>query len=103
MTCDACRGCDTYASQPQTFNNDKLGCFPVHISYGVVSTELDGIRFNVNATVSRVYPQKYDGRSVLLIIDLTMSNSSLAFSLYPTKGAFVIFPIRHDSHVPIDS
>jgi hypothetical protein len=32
---------------------DNLGRFPVHISYGVLSTDLVGPLFSVNAAVSR--------------------------------------------------
>ena len=38
--------------QPQTLRNDSLGLLPNHGSYGVVSTDLDGALFNVNAAVS---------------------------------------------------
>ena len=34
------------------FKNDNLGFLPKHSSYGVVSTDLDGALFNVNAAVS---------------------------------------------------
>ena len=43
----------TNASQPQIFKKDKLRVLPVHISYGVLSTDLDGTLFNVKAVVSR--------------------------------------------------
>ena len=39
-------------SQPQTLRNNSLGFLPNHSSYGVVSTDLDGALFNVNAVVS---------------------------------------------------
>ena len=34
------------------FENDSLGLLPNHSSYGVISTDLDGALFNVNAAVS---------------------------------------------------
>ena len=37
---------------PQTLRNDSLGFLPNHNSYGVVSTDLDGALFKVNAAVS---------------------------------------------------
>jgi hypothetical protein len=40
-------------SHPQIFRKDKLGVFPVHISYGVLTTDLDGTLFSVKAAVSR--------------------------------------------------
>jgi len=43
----------TNASQPQIFRKDKLGDLPVHISYGVLSTDFDGTLFSVKAAVSR--------------------------------------------------
>ena len=33
--------------------NDDLGFLPNHSSYGVVSTDLDGALFNVNAAISK--------------------------------------------------
>ena len=64
----------TYASQPQIFRKDKLGVLPVHISYGVLSTDFDGTLFSVKPAVSRAQPQNENGRSDWLIIDRTMSN-----------------------------
>jgi hypothetical protein len=66
--------CLTQASHPQTLRKDNLRCFPVHISYGVLSIDLVGTLFSVNMAVSRAYPQKDSRSSVWLIIDLTMSN-----------------------------
>jgi hypothetical protein len=43
---------------------DNPECFPVHISYGVLSTDLVGNVFGVNTTVSRAKPQKDNGISV---------------------------------------
>jgi hypothetical protein len=31
---------------------DNPGCFPVHISYGILSTNLGGTLFSVNTAVS---------------------------------------------------
>ena len=36
----------------QTLRNDNFGFLPNQSSYGVVSTDLDGDLFNMNATVS---------------------------------------------------
>ena len=43
---------DVSVSQPQTLTNDNLGFLPNHSSYDVISTDLDGALFNVNAIVS---------------------------------------------------
>ena len=59
---------------PKSLEKDKLGVLPVHISYGVLSTNFDGTLFNVKAAVSRAQPQNDNGRSDWLIIDRTMSN-----------------------------
>ena len=64
----------TNTSHPQIFRKDKLGVFPVHMSYGVLTTDLDGTLLSVKAVVSRAYPQNDNGRSDWLIIDRTMSN-----------------------------
>ena len=41
---------------------DKFGTFPVHISYGVFSTDFDGHLLSVNAHVSRACPQRGNGK-----------------------------------------
>lgn len=64
----------TNASQPQIFKKDKMGCFPVHIIYGVLSTDFDGTLLSLKVAVSRVYPQTDKGKANLLIIDRTMSS-----------------------------
>ena len=61
-------------SQPQILRNDSLGFLPNHSSYGVVSTDLDGALFNVNAAVSNAQPQNDSGKSVRDIIDHTICN-----------------------------
>ena len=43
----------TNASQPQIFRKDKLGVLPIHISYGVLTTDLDGTLLSVKAAISR--------------------------------------------------
>jgi hypothetical protein len=39
-------------SHPQILRNDRLGFFPLHKSYGVISTDLDGALFSVKVAVS---------------------------------------------------
>ena len=51
-----------------------LGFLPNHSSYGVVSTDLDGALFNMNAAVSNAYPENDSGKSVRDSIDRTISN-----------------------------
>ena len=46
---------------------------PNHSSYSVVSTDFDGALFNMNAAVSRAYPQNNSSKSVRDIIDRTIS------------------------------
>ena len=41
------------STQPQTLRNDILGYLPNHSLYGVVSMDLDGALFNMNAAVSK--------------------------------------------------
>ena len=43
----------TNASQHQILRKDKMGVFPVHISYGVLTTNYDGTLLSVKAVVSR--------------------------------------------------
>jgi hypothetical protein len=64
----------TKTSQPQISRKDNPGVFPVHISYGVLTTDLDGTLFSVKADVSRAYPQNDKGRSYWLIINQNISN-----------------------------
>ena len=49
LTCD---------SQPQILRKDKLGFFPVHISYGVFSTTLVGVLFSKNAVFQWRNPRR---------------------------------------------
>jgi hypothetical protein len=43
----------TLTSHPEILRNDKLGFYPFHNSYGVVSTDLDHALFSVKAVVSK--------------------------------------------------
>jgi hypothetical protein len=40
-------------SQPEILRKDKQRVLPVHIAYGVLSTDLDGTLFIVKVVVSR--------------------------------------------------
>ena len=57
----------------QILRNDGLGFLPNHSSYSVVSTDLDGALFNMNAVVSNAQSQNCSGKSVRDIIDCTIS------------------------------
>ena len=61
-------------SQPQILRNDSLGFLPNHSSYGIVSTDLDGALFRVNAGVSNAKPQNDSGKLIREIIDRIISN-----------------------------
>ena len=56
------------------FEIRHYGTPPIHISYGVFSTALDGTRLSLNMAASKAYPQKDRGRPAWLIIDRTISN-----------------------------
>jgi hypothetical protein len=40
-------------SQPQIFRKDNLGVLPIHISYSVLTMDLDDTLFKVKVAVSR--------------------------------------------------
>ena len=40
------------------FEIRHYGTLPIHISYGVFSTTLDGTRLSVNAAASKAYPKR---------------------------------------------
>jgi hypothetical protein len=75
----------------------KEFCFVPHEIDIVVSTQVIG---KGNKVLKAPLGVEFIGPHTYVC---TRPNSSLALSLCPTKGALVIFPSRHDSHVSIDS
>jgi hypothetical protein len=56
------------------FRKDNLGFIPCHISYGVISTDLDSALFSVKAVVSKALSLKYNGSFIDDTFDPTMSD-----------------------------
>jgi hypothetical protein len=50
-----------YASLPQTLRKDNLEYFVVHITYDILSTDIVGTLFSINAAVSMHNPKRIAG------------------------------------------